>query len=350
MSNSEAGVLKSIRDSLVLPTVPAVALAILRLAQDPRVSIERMAESLEKDPALAGKVLRFANSSYYAPTSRILSLPQAIIRIGIRRVKMLALSFSLLDVCGQTGAHGFDFPAYWQRSLTMSVAARRIAERSTRNKVSDQAFIAALLADVGCPVLAGAFPAQYRSVEKLVPVGQRELVELETNFIGVAHPRASAMILEAWRLPGEFVEAVAAHHDLSLIEADAAGFPVAIVLATAADLADIITLGVSERRISRLAANLRQHFAFTAQHIDLLLKDLGPEIERVGALLNVPLPQADQIHAQAKAEILKLAMQEDLAGAGQGGPDTAGTSAVSTPGGGTRNAQGDGPTSGRSNP
>ena len=164
MSDAEEQILQTIRQGRFLPSIPAVALEVLRLARDPRVSVERLAETIERDPALAAKLLRYANSTYYAGNQPIVSLPQAIVRLGVRGTKLLALSFNLTEAVGGD-LRDFDFHTFWQRSLTTAVAARRLAHHSVRS-LADEAFLVGLLADVGSPVLAGAFAPVPASIDK----------------------------------------------------------------------------------------------------------------------------------------------------------------------------------------
>ena len=309
MADAEAHIRSAIKKALALPTVPAVALAILRMSHDPRTSIEKLAETMAKDPALAAKTLRFANSSYYGASRPILSLPQALVRIGVRRARMLALSFSLIGARSRAGADGFNFTGFWHRSLTTSVVARRIALRSVRG-LTEQAFIGALLADIGWPVLAAAFPQQYRGIEAMVATSQRDLVDVERGVLGTEHTRAAALVLEAWHLPKALVDAVGAHHDLDRLDRDCEAFNVAAVILTASDVADTILRGVDRDRVKRMAATFRDCFSFGGDQIDLLLRGLGREVRTVGAMLDVRLPPVDQMQEEAKGEMLKLALNE----------------------------------------
>lgn len=311
MNQQQERILATIKSADALPTIPAVALTVLRMSQDPRVSIEKLAEAIEKDPALAAKTLRFANSAYYGTSKPIVSLPQALIRIGVRSAKMLALSFSLLDACDKLGPTDYDFTGFWYRSLTTSVAARRIASRSVRQS-ADTAFMAALLADVGCPILARTFPREYHLLEKSVALGQKDRSTVEERLLGISHPQVSQIVLSAWRLPKQLCDAVAAHHDLTLLNRDDEAFTVAAVVMAASDLAEIIIRGASPERISRLAATFRTYFSYEAKHIELLLKDLGPEVEHIGQMLEVHLPPAEQMHDEAKRQMLQLALSKEM--------------------------------------
>lgn len=314
----EEQVLETIRKSQALPTIPAVAVAVLRMSHDPRTSIEMLAEVIEKDPALAAKTLRFANSCYYGASKPIVSMPQALVRIGVRGAKMLALSFSLVGVCRKLGSADYDYNGLWQRSLTSAVAARRIATRSVQD-LANAAFITALLADIGCPVLARTFPDRYRALQKLSSNGHRDLVRVEEQSLGIGHPKVSRMMLELWHLPGELTEAVAAHHDLAGLDRQGHAFAVAAVAMAASDLTDIVLFGATSQKVQRLAALFQECFSFTSQHIDLMMKDLGPEIRQVGAMLDLPCPPPEELHADAKREMLKLAMTGAVAGEPQAG-------------------------------
>jgi len=323
MADPEEQILKTIEQANSLPTVPAIAVAILRMSHDPRTSIEKLAETLEKDPALAAKTLRFANSSYYGASQPIVSMPQALVRIGIRGTRMLALSFSLIGACNKIGATEFDFPAFWRRSLTTSVAARRIALCSVRH-LAEPVFVGALLSDIGCPVLAATFPQQYRAIEKMLVSGQRNLADLESRLMGVDHAAVGKMVIEAWHLPGVLAEAVGAHHDPQRLDPESEAFNVAAVIMAASDLADIVIRGTTQSRIKRLATTFNEYFSFGGRHMDVLLKDLWPETRSVAAMLDVPVPSVDQVQEAAKSEMLKLtleqATQRVAAGAAQGGP------------------------------
>jgi len=311
MNQQQEKVLAAIKAADALPTIPAVAINVLRLAQDPRVSIEKLAEVIEKDPALAAKTLRFANSAYYGTTKPIINLPQALVRIGVRSAKMLALSFSLIGACNKVGAVDYDFSVLWQRSLTTSVAARRIASRSVRQQ-ADACFIAALLADIGCPILARTFPREYRLLERSVTFGQKDLHEIEERLLGIAHPQVSQVVLSSWKLPKTLCDAVAAHHDLTSLSRDSEAFTIAAVVMASSDLADIILRGPSPERLTRLAAAFRTYFSYEARHIEVLLKDLGPEVEQVGHMLEVELPPAEKLYEAAKRQILQLALSKEM--------------------------------------
>ena len=108
-----------------LPSLPTVAMEILRVSKDPNVEVEEVAATISQDPALAMKVMRFANTPRYRRGSEISSLTVATNILGMRTLNLLALSFSLTSSLPKSGGSaGFDFEHYWIRSVTTAVAAR----------------------------------------------------------------------------------------------------------------------------------------------------------------------------------------------------------------------------------
>jgi HD-like signal output (HDOD) protein len=303
----EQRILSAIKQGPALPTIPAVAVEVLRMSHDPRVSIEKMAETIERDPALAAKTLRFANSSYYGASKPIIGLPQALVRIGTRGAKMLALSFSLLNACDKITAADLDYDAFWHRSLTTSVAARRIAVRSMRRH-ADLAFVGGLLADSGCVILAREFPREYRLIERAVEAGRTDRAVAERRVLGTDHMSVGRLLLDSWHMPSELCDAVGAHHDLTRLERDSDSFTVAALIMAASELADILIHGSSPGRIRRLAAAFGEYFSLGPRHIEVLLRGMAPEIRDIGQMLDVSVPPIEDLQEEAKAEMLKVVM------------------------------------------
>jgi HD-like signal output (HDOD) protein len=119
--------LKGILASPRLPSPPAVALQVIDLVQDPAVSTIALASTIGADPALSARVLRTANSSFYAQARTIKTVNEAIVLLGLNSVRTLALGFSLVDTFRQHQVGAFDFDAFWRRSVTTAAAARGVA-------------------------------------------------------------------------------------------------------------------------------------------------------------------------------------------------------------------------------
>ncbi len=103
-----------------LPTLPAVVIEILELTRNPDVSIEDLSYALARDPVLAAKLLRLANSSLFRRGDPVTTLIDAAVRLGLKTVKLMALSFTLADAIPRGAGKGAD-PAGGGASLRSSM-------------------------------------------------------------------------------------------------------------------------------------------------------------------------------------------------------------------------------------
>jgi HD-like signal output (HDOD) protein len=168
-----------------LPTLPAVALRVLELMGCRDVSVREIASVIEHDPALASKVLRTVNSSFFGLARPCGSVQQALVYIGLHSLKSLVLSFSLARTIDQHDDEvGFDFLDYWRRSIYSAAAAREIAYRHRRCD-PDEAFFCALIRDVGMIALWRAFGDRYLQVIDLTKGDHGRLAAIEQRTLDV---------------------------------------------------------------------------------------------------------------------------------------------------------------------
>jgi HD-like signal output (HDOD) protein len=139
-------------EDLALPLLPQVANRVIELTSDPDASASQISELIHSDAALAGQVLRIANSAAYVSQVEIVTLQQAVTRLGFRVLGEIALSASLKDgVFNVTGYEGL-VANLWRRAMASGHYAKEIARLRRRNV--EAAFLCGLLHEVGrCVVL-----------------------------------------------------------------------------------------------------------------------------------------------------------------------------------------------------
>ena len=192
-----------------LPSPPTVAVEVLELTNRSCVELSELERSILNDPALASKILKTVNSPFYGLTQPCPSIGRALGYLGINTVKSLVLSFSLVDLT-KAERKGIDFIAYWQRALYSAAAARRLAE-SIEDCDVDEAFVAALMQDIGMLAIDTALGDEYAEVVAGV-AEHDDLPEAEVAAFGFDHAEAGAALAEKWRFPEVIVDAVRRHH------------------------------------------------------------------------------------------------------------------------------------------
>ena len=123
-------VLQRVLQSPRLPSLPAVALEVLALAQTPDVNIQQIAHTIQHDPALSSKILRTVNSSFYGYPQSIGTISHALVVLGLNAMKSLVLGFSLIRDLKASRGQGLDHVGYWRRSLYTATAAKTLGDQA----------------------------------------------------------------------------------------------------------------------------------------------------------------------------------------------------------------------------
>ncbi len=192
----------------LLPSPKGVALAVLDLTQRPDASIPALTRLVQTDPAMAGRILRYANAAHGGSLRHIASLPHAIVFLGLFRVRQVALGFSLIDHYRSGNCPAFDYQAFWTASLAAGIAAQQVANQA--QCPPDESFTCGLLSGVGRLALATVFPYEYGELLASAP-SELALRQAEVDSFGLHHAELSAELLEDWGLPELFHRAVRYH-------------------------------------------------------------------------------------------------------------------------------------------
>ncbi len=183
-----------------VPMLPQVASQALTLAHDPEASAVQMAELIERDQSLAGHVMRIANSVAYTPLANLVSLQQAVARLGMIVISEIALTAAL-------GAKLFNTPGYedyvefnWQHALATSLWSKEIANEGGVN--SEAAFLAGLLHSIGRPaVLQTMLELARQEGKTLTP---ETVYRLENKY----SQQVTELVVARWGMPAQVIESI----------------------------------------------------------------------------------------------------------------------------------------------
>ncbi len=196
-----------------LPSLPAVYQELMNAMANPDISSRKIAQILEKDSAMAAKILQLVNSACFGISRRMTQLEEAVSYLGMELIKSLALSAHIFSALGPRALNcGFSFEAQQEHALLTARVARRFFRFPQK---AQDAFTAGLLHDIGNLVLAVCIPDEFRGVVQTYIVTERPQYEVEIEMLGVTHAEVGAYLLGMWGLPYQIVEAVAFHHNPS---------------------------------------------------------------------------------------------------------------------------------------
>ena len=187
-------------NQITIPMLPEVAGKVLRLTQDPDSDASQLAALVQSDQSLAAHVMRIANSAAYSPNASIVSIQQAIARLGMQTISEIAMAASI-------NSDMFDAPGFEKHinyalrySLATGLWSKEVA-RACRKNV-EAAFLSGLLHDIGRPI----------AVQEIVKIANKKgisltienVLELENLF----QAELGSKVLEQWEMPATVREVV----------------------------------------------------------------------------------------------------------------------------------------------
>lgn len=192
-----------------LPPMPHVASEALRKIAEPETSAEEIQKILAKDPALAARVLKLANSSFYARSRTIATLRDAVVVIGLKTVRTLVLASITRDLFDP---FGLTEKLLWEHAVGCGLAARTLAV-SLRFSRAEECFLAGLLHDVGKMILLTHHPEPMRRIiQDVYNDPDLSFAALERDAFGFDHAEVGRLLATKWRFPEEITEAIGCHH------------------------------------------------------------------------------------------------------------------------------------------
>jgi diguanylate cyclase (GGDEF)-like protein len=294
-----------------LPSLPAVALEVLRISQDEDATLDDMAACLSRDPALAAKLLKLANSSLFSSGKAVTTLQRATMLLGMKTVKLMSLSFSLAGSLPKKGKQGsFDFSEYWHRSLVCAIAARSLA-RLVKSPQADEAFLCGLFAHFGKLVLTRCLTEEYEGV--LAEGGGWPSTGFEEERLGFSSTDVCATLLKSWDLPAliyvtvgswsrpEEVERLEDRHEKQLAQ----------LLALAHLAEEVLCNAEKGKPLTRLHHEMLRTFGIAENEVNALLVGLESGINEAAELLSIQLPGGtshEEIINQARMQMVQVSL------------------------------------------
>ncbi|MFT6101608.1 MAG: HD-like signal output (HDOD) protein [Granulosicoccus sp.] len=211
--NYNSAYAQSIADQLALavqtkkidvPILPDSTHKVLSLTQDPNSNALQLANILQSEPTLSGHVMCIANSAAYSPASNLVSLQQAITRLGITEISNIAIAASLNNKLFKAQGYEQHVANIWQHALLTARWSKEVARKQRKNV--EAAFLCGLLHSVGNIVILQTI-ADFRSSQDSI-MGDYDLDVLFTQF----QSDICAVIAQTWGLPTIITEAITYHN------------------------------------------------------------------------------------------------------------------------------------------
>ena len=287
-----------------VPRLPSVVAKLTELLGDRNADMQRIADTLSQDPDLALNLLRTVNSSYYGLTRKVSTIKQAVVMLGVREVKHIAVGCALSSSLMKMSHKGYDPMVFWHHALFAGSACRLIAEYVNEPQ-ADEAFLIGLLKNVGALAMTIALGEPYLAVLRKGWRSMDELAERERAVFQVDHAEVTAAMVEAWKLPPVLVEPIRFAFRPS--EAPQPYVNLATILAMGSSAADLI-IAVQAGEMDRFVESSKQFCGRASDwlgldwHVaDRLLGEAAEAAGQMGELFKIDtgdLPDFDKLSRQ----------------------------------------------------
>ncbi|QDU33102.1 putative diguanylate cyclase YdaM [Poriferisphaera corsica] len=301
--------LDQVIESPRLPSLPSIALEVIDLVQQPDVDIAQIADTIQNDPALSSKILKTVNSSFYGQAYTVSTISHALVVLGLNSVKTLALGFSLVSNLQNSGGDGFDHIQYWKRSIYAASAAKEFAKQQ-RLVQQEEAFLGALLQDLGVLALNQVLGDQYTDLLNQTDGCHRKLIELETSQLKMNHAQVGAELANAWKLPPLLIAPIRYHESPDEAQPELQSFVRCVSIGSV--VADLFINEADGESLERYYDLASEWFGLCQEQSEPLLHEIHKQTKELQRLFDLPASDygnVDDILAKANEALMNITLQ-----------------------------------------
>jgi HD-like signal output (HDOD) protein len=196
-----AKIVENVDELAVLPHVVFKVLELSGSSDNPAGDLE---DAITIDPSFSAKLLAHANSSFYALSRKVTSVRDALVYLGFREVREMAMTVGVFDMfVGKNDKESLRRRTWWRQSLDAAIACRYVAQ-VTRRLEPAEAYTCGLLHCLGKTLLDRFGKADYGLVEQRVAIGATEIAS-ERRIYGCDNETVALLAGRKWGLSAQMV-------------------------------------------------------------------------------------------------------------------------------------------------
>jgi len=241
-----------------LPTPDPVVNKIISTASDPEASAKDLANVVKLDPSLASRILRLVNSAYYGLPRKITLINEAVMILGFRTVRNMALSvFTYDSILSRKHRKHLDYFQLWKHFVGVAVGSELLAQM-TGYPNKEELFIAGLLHDMGKIALDYVFPEVFEAAVKLTSSLKISFCKAEEKLQIPEHAAVGMKLLQSWNLPEVIFLTCGGHHS-----------PEDFSESLYSDVISMNTLGIRPKFLVRYSERLKEKLSTVQDFLNI---------------------------------------------------------------------------------
>ena len=193
-------------------SLPQVAFHIIEVANDTSSGAEDLLQAVQFDAALAMRIMRTVNSSYYSLQNKVGDLKLAITLLGFKEIRNLAMTAYVAQLFKKGAGYApYTREGLWNHLIAVGTVSRMIAQ-ATRKVPPREAYLAGLLHDLGLILIDQYLHQPFcQVVDGLNP--ETPLCDVEREVLGFDHAQLGEFVALNWNLPDHLIACIRYHHE-----------------------------------------------------------------------------------------------------------------------------------------
>ena len=286
-----------------IPSPPMVAVRLLDLVTQPDVNVGEITKVLGADPKLSARLIAYCNSPIVGSKRMISSLQQAVMVLGMRTLRLLSLSFSLMDTQSESE---FDYDDFWRNSLATAIGAKLLGKRLGAN--GDEAFLVGLVLNIGQIGIGNTYPEKLAGLLGEDKSLSTLTIEMESEAFGTNRYQVGSKLLQKWHFPERMVDALGSF-DPDSLTAETIPLYLSQLLGGL-----LLSTKVSESQISQTKEKALALLDISSEQFDLLFDEMVNEWKGYEGLFDydaIAFSSIQELEARAKESMIQISLGMD---------------------------------------
>jgi len=204
----------TLQRKLHIPPRPEVVCVLQEEMRKEVADLDRIGRHISADVGLAGEMLKAVNSPALGLSRKVVSIPQAITILGLKKVASLAMGLTLR---GTMNGRQPSMERFWDTAEKTAVLCGHLA-RQLRGIAPDEAYTVGLFHDCGIPILMIYRDDYKNTLARANHAGDRKFAAVEEEEVGTHHGAVGYFLARSWALPEMLCQAILWHHDPAVFE------------------------------------------------------------------------------------------------------------------------------------
>jgi HD-like signal output (HDOD) protein len=197
-------------DRVILPPFDKTALRIQMEIQKKDAQVSKIEKLIIADPAMSSQILKLANSTFFRGLSKVMTVRDAIVRLGLDEITRMVLILTQRDIYSTKDTFILNYRnTLWQHALVCALVSQWVAREAGYEELIQEVFFASLMHDIGKLFLITVIE-KIKSSKEIPFVPSAAIIN---EIIRTQHAEQGFRLLEKWNIPEKYCQVAKEHHD-----------------------------------------------------------------------------------------------------------------------------------------